>query len=79
MSRRFPCGDPRCLCCKPAYQSDVDRWRERWDRAARDLDPDFDRRRQDRQDRAARRSNERLRRLVEDVERARREDDPTVN
>jgi hypothetical protein len=58
---------------------DIDRWRKDWDRAARDFDPGFKRRKRARQDEAARRSNELLRRLVEEAERARREDDPTVN
>ena len=65
MSLRFP-------CCVP-------RWHEDWNRAARDLDPGFQRRKRARQDGAIRQSNERLRRLVEEAKRARREDYPTVN
>lgn len=76
MSRRFPCSVPGCPVCRlPA----IDRWIEDWDRAARKFDPGFERRRQKRTDEAARRAKEQLRRLVEDAERARREDDPTVN
>jgi hypothetical protein len=63
--------------CRPI--DDTDRWREDWDRAARDLDPGFERRKRARQDKAAQRTNDRRRRLVEEAERARRKDDPTVN
>lgn len=79
MSRRFPCCGPGCPVCRPLRT--VDRWREDWDRAARDLDPVpwFKRRKRARQDEATRRSREQLRQLFDEVERARREDDPTVN
>lgn len=77
MSRRFPFCVPGCRVCRPIDK--IDRWREDWNRATQRFDPGFEHRKREREARRIQESNERLRRLVEEAERARREDDPTVN
>lgn len=78
----MPCRCPMCApwCpCQRHREDMIDRWNRDWDRAARNVDPDYERRRKNRVAEYQRRMTETLRKLTEQAERERREIDPNLN